>query len=218
MPPSDGARLVARRPTRASRWPRRAPSSAATSRVARAAAEALPRRARRGRRARPPRPRRWSPAASQVVGTRPADRRSTAPTTPSGDRRAGRVAAASSTAGRRLVAVVSILDDKDAAGDAARAAAARATRVVFTRSQQPARAAAGDARVAVRAARRAAGARSSARPARARCARARELAGADGVVLATGSIYLVADLLRPAGAAQRLDAVNRRRRPAASCR
>ncbi|HET6448725.1 MAG TPA: hypothetical protein VFG31_06405, partial [Conexibacter sp.] len=30
-------------------------------------------------------------------------------------------------------------------------------------------------------------------------ARARELAGAGGVVLATGSIYLVADLLRPAG-------------------
>jgi len=30
--------------------------------------------------------------------------------------------------------------------------------------------------------------------------RAREIAGADGLVLATGSIYLVADLLRPAGA------------------
>jgi dihydrofolate synthase/folylpolyglutamate synthase len=29
---------------------------------------------------------------------------------------------------------------------------------------------------------------------------ARELAGADGIVLATGSIYLLADLLRPAGA------------------
>jgi dihydrofolate synthase/folylpolyglutamate synthase len=31
-------------------------------------------------------------------------------------------------------------------------------------------------------------------------ARARELAGPGGVVLATGSIYLVADLKRPAGA------------------
>ena len=31
-------------------------------------------------------------------------------------------------------------------------------------------------------------------------ARARELAGPDGVVLATGSIYLIADLLRPQGA------------------
>jgi dihydrofolate synthase/folylpolyglutamate synthase len=29
--------------------------------------------------------------------------------------------------------------------------------------------------------------------------RARELAGADGVVLATGSIYLIADLFRPEG-------------------
>ncbi len=31
-------------------------------------------------------------------------------------------------------------------------------------------------------------------------ARARELAGPKGLVVATGSIYLVADLLRPAGA------------------
>jgi dihydrofolate synthase/folylpolyglutamate synthase len=31
-------------------------------------------------------------------------------------------------------------------------------------------------------------------------ARARELAGDDGVVLATGSIYLISDLLRPEGA------------------
>ena len=33
-------------------------------------------------------------------------------------------------------------------------------------------------------------------------ARARALAGPDGVALATGSIYLIADLLRPAGAAR----------------
>jgi dihydrofolate synthase / folylpolyglutamate synthase len=33
---------------------------------------------------------------------------------------------------------------------------------------------------------------------RAALARARELAGSDGVVLAAGSLYLVADLLRPA--------------------
>jgi dihydrofolate synthase/folylpolyglutamate synthase len=38
--------------------------------------------------------------------------------------------------------------------------------------------------------------------ARAAVARARELAGPDGLVLATGSIYLVADLLRPAGVSQ----------------
>jgi dihydrofolate synthase / folylpolyglutamate synthase len=35
---------------------------------------------------------------------------------------------------------------------------------------------------------------------RAAVARGRELAGPDGLVVATGSIYLVADLLRPAGA------------------
>jgi dihydrofolate synthase/folylpolyglutamate synthase len=32
--------------------------------------------------------------------------------------------------------------------------------------------------------------------------RARELAGPDGVALATGSIYLIADLVRPAGQAR----------------
>jgi dihydrofolate synthase/folylpolyglutamate synthase len=37
---------------------------------------------------------------------------------------------------------------------------------------------------------------------RAALARARELAGTDGVVLATGSIYLVADLVRPISGAQ----------------
>ena len=35
---------------------------------------------------------------------------------------------------------------------------------------------------------------------RAGLACARELAGPEGLVVATGSIYLVADLLRPAGA------------------
>ena len=34
---------------------------------------------------------------------------------------------------------------------------------------------------------------------RAALARAQELADPDGVALATGSIYLIADLLRPAG-------------------
>jgi dihydrofolate synthase/folylpolyglutamate synthase len=37
---------------------------------------------------------------------------------------------------------------------------------------------------------------------RAALERARTLAGPDGVALATGSIYLIADLLRPAGAAR----------------
>ena len=47
----------------------------------------------------------------------------------------------------------------------------------------------------------------SATRARALAARARARAGPDGVVLATGSIYLIADLLRPAGAPGS-DAVN----------
>ena len=55
-----------------------------------------------------------------------------------------------------------------------------------------------DAGVARRPARRPAG-RGRPRP-RAALARARELAGPGGLVMATGSIYLVADLLRPAGA------------------
>ena len=63
---------------------------------------------------------------------------------------------------------------------------------------QPARAAAGDARLAGRAARRPAVRDRRAirtRPWRGR----RELAGPDGAVLATGSIYLVADLLAEPG-------------------
>jgi dihydrofolate synthase/folylpolyglutamate synthase len=94
----------------------------------------------------------------------------------------------------RLIAVISILDDKDAAG-MLRTLLAGCDGVVFTSSQNP-RAlppptlaslagqvggppseVVGDPRAAV--------------------ARARELAGEHGLVLATGSIYLVADLLRP---------------------
>ncbi len=96
----------------------------------------------------------------------------------------------------RLVAVLSILDDKDAAG-MLRALLPACEAVVLTSSHNP-RAlppptlqslagqlsgpqseVVGDPRAAV--------------------ARARELAGQAGVVLATGSIYLVADLLAPAG-------------------
>ena len=78
------------------------------------------------------------------------------------------------------------------------------------RQRQPARAAAGDAAVA--------GRRSSSGPARSRVrapTRGRALERArrarrrrTGVVLATGSIYLVADLVRPRGAGRGLDAVN----------
>ncbi len=98
-----------------------------------------------------------------------------------------------------LIVVVSILDDKDAAG-MLRGLLSAADGAVFTSSRNPralppptlqslagqlggpASEVVGDARAAV--------------------ARARELAGPDGLVLATGSIYLVADLLRPAGVSQ----------------
>jgi dihydrofolate synthase/folylpolyglutamate synthase len=101
-------------------------------------------------------------------------------------------------AGRSLVAVVSVLDDKDAAPMLASLLELCAG-VVFTTSANPRAlpaatlaALAGDLPAGVRA-------RVEDDPRRA-LARARELAGDDGVVLATGSIYLVADLMRPAGA------------------
>jgi dihydrofolate synthase/folylpolyglutamate synthase len=101
-------------------------------------------------------------------------------------------------AGRSLVAVVSVLDDKDAAPMLASLLELCAG-VVFTASANPRAlpaatlaALAGELPAGVRA-------RVEDDPRRA-LARARELAGADGVVFATGSIYLVADLMRPAGA------------------
>ena len=108
---------------------------------------------------------------------------------------------------RPFVGVVSILDDKDAAGDAARAAAAlRDARL--HRGAQPARAPAGHAGLARRAARRRA---AEIVPApRAALARARELAGPDGAVVVTGSIYLIADLVSDPGAQEGLRAVNDR--------
>jgi dihydrofolate synthase/folylpolyglutamate synthase len=99
-------------------------------------------------------------------------------------------------AGRRLVACVAVLQDKDAAGmlgtllplcDALVATAARTPRAL------PPSAVAQSARVAGFA-----GPIEVADDARAALERARALAGPGGVALATGSIYLVADLLRPA--------------------
>ena len=90
------------------------------------------------------------------------------------------------------------------------AAAGRCAAPCSPRSRQPARAAAGDARLAGRAARRRRRPRSC--PTRAPRWRARsELAGPDGAVLATGSIYLVADLrAREPGRRQGVGAVNER--------
>ena len=100
------------------------------------------------------------------------------------------------TAGRRLVAVVSILEDKDAAG-MLRALLPHAEHVVFTRNQNS-RALPPATLGSLCAQLGGPSCELEADPRRA-LARAREVAGAGGVVLATGSIYLVADLLRPAG-------------------
>lgn len=100
------------------------------------------------------------------------------------------------TAGRRLVAVVSILEDKDAAG-MLRALLPYAEHVVFTRNQNP-RALPPATLASLCAQLEGPRCELEGDPRRA-LERARELAGAGGVVLATGSIYLVADLLRPAG-------------------
>jgi dihydrofolate synthase/folylpolyglutamate synthase len=99
-------------------------------------------------------------------------------------------------ASERLVAVVSILEDKDAAGMLA-ALLPSCSALVITSIRNPralppptiaslARQLGGPPAEVV-------GSPQGA------LARARELAGPGGVVLATGSIYLIADLLRPAG-------------------
>jgi dihydrofolate synthase / folylpolyglutamate synthase len=101
-------------------------------------------------------------------------------------------------AGRPLVAVVSVLDDKDAAAMLAEllplCAGAVFTANANPRALSPATLASLAGQVGAPATTRV-----EAEPRRA-VALARELAGPGGVVLATGSIYLVADLLRPAGA------------------
>jgi dihydrofolate synthase/folylpolyglutamate synthase len=103
--------------------------------------------------------------------------------------------------GRSIVAVVSILDDKDAAAILATLVPA-CQAVVFTSSQNPralppptleslTRQIGGPPTEVVR-------------DPRAALERARALAGTEGVVVATGSIYLVADLLRDAPATRRV--------------
>jgi dihydrofolate synthase/folylpolyglutamate synthase len=100
---------------------------------------------------------------------------------------------------RPLVAVVSILDDKDAAG-MLRALLPHVRSAVFTASANPrALPPATLASLAEQLGGVGGGPIEIVREPHAALARARELAGHDGAVLATGSIYLVADLLRPAG-------------------
>ena len=102
----------------------------------------------------------------------------------------------SATGGKSLIAVVSILDDKDAAG-MLRALLGKTAGAVFTSSRNPR--ALSPATLASLAEQLGGPASEIVPDPRAAVARAQELAGDDGAVLATGSIYLVADLLGEPG-------------------
>ena len=93
---------------------------------------------------------------------------------------------------RELVAVVSVLDDKDAAG-MLRALIGKCRAMVFTASRNPR--ALPPATLASLAEQLGGPSTEVVRDPRAAVRRAQELAGPDGAVLATGSIYLVADLV-----------------------
>ncbi len=95
--------------------------------------------------------------------------------------------------GRRLVPVIGVLDDKDAAG-MLRALLPASDAVVFTRTSNP-RSLSPATLVTLSDQLGGPPAEAVADP-RAAVERARELAGPDGAVVATGSIYLVADLVR----------------------
>jgi dihydrofolate synthase/folylpolyglutamate synthase len=93
---------------------------------------------------------------------------------------------------RPLVAVISVLDDKDAAG-MLRALLGKTSAAVFTSSRNPR---ALPPATLASLAQQVGGPTSEIVPdPRAAVARAQQLAGPNGAVLATGSIYLVADLL-----------------------
>jgi len=94
---------------------------------------------------------------------------------------------------RPLVGVIGVLDDKDAAG-MLRALLPRCSRVVFTRSRNPRSLSPGT--LASLAAKLGGPPSEAAPDPAAAVARARELAGPGGAVIATGSIYLIADLVR----------------------
>jgi dihydrofolate synthase / folylpolyglutamate synthase len=99
--------------------------------------------------------------------------------------------------GRELVTVVSILDDKDAAA-MLQALIPYTTHIVCTTNANPR--ALPPATLQSLARQLGFEAVSTERDPRAALAAARERSGPDGAVLATGSIYLIADLLRPVGA------------------
>jgi dihydrofolate synthase / folylpolyglutamate synthase len=96
-----------------------------------------------------------------------------------------------------VVAVVSILDDKDAAGMLS-LLIPKCDALVLTASQNPR--ALPPPTLASLAGQLGGPPAEVVREPRTAVARAREIAGSKGLVVATGTIYLVADLLRPAGA------------------
>ena len=101
--------------------------------------------------------------------------------------------------GRRVVGVIGVLDDKDAAG-MLRALLPLLDRVVFTRSGNPR--SLSPATLDSLASKLGGPPSETAAEPRAALARAQELAGPRGAVLATGSIYLIADLVRAEHAAR----------------
>ena len=101
---------------------------------------------------------------------------------------------------RPRVAVIGVLDDKDAAA-MLRALLPRFDQVVFTRSANP-RSLSPATLVSLAEKLAPAVAAEAAGDPRAAVERARALAGPDGAVIATGSIYLIADLLRDEGSAR----------------
>lgn len=108
------------------------------------------------------------------------------------------VAALAESVPQGTVAVIAVLDDKDAAG-MLRALLPRLSAVVFTRAPNPR--ALPPATLADLAGKVGLAVPSEIEPdPRKAVSRARELAGEHGTVLATGSIYLVADLLSAPGA------------------
>jgi dihydrofolate synthase/folylpolyglutamate synthase len=107
--------------------------------------------------------------------------------------------------GRRLVACVSILDDKDAAG-MLRPLLEHCDGAVFTASANP-RALSPATLASLAGQLGFAGDVEIERDPRVALRRAQALAGADGAVVATGSIYLVADLLRAGDVTRRVSSL-----------
>jgi len=134
------------------------------------------------------------PGRFQVVGEAPL-------TILDGAHNPGGVRALTEALDAPVVAVVSILDDKDA-GEMLRALLPHCAAVVCTASANPRALPPGTlASLTAQLGGPAGGGSVTVEPDPHRAlARAREIAGPDGTVLATGSIYLVADLVRPASA------------------